>query len=226
MSDAATPVVVGRTMRASERVALILGFGVALAMFVLRIAGSDMPLSVSLPGAVAFGLVVAVPPTLALLAGRDRSGLFLGAGVASIVLSLGLSLLIVVMFPVGVAWLWFFVRARPGHLLRSVAASLAATVLATAAFVVLFIHLDPRCVYTYTSGEVRIAPQEQVDDETGWVWDVGGTSSGSSTFGPDIVEVFCTSDVVTWIEAAVSLALAAAAVGSARVIAAPDTNDR
>ena len=203
MSDAATPVVVGRSMRASERVALVLGFGVALAMFVLRIAGSDMPLSVSLPGAVAFGLVVAVPPTLALLAGRGRPGLFLGAGVASIVLSLGLSLLIVVMFPVGVAWLWFFVRTRPGHLLRSVVAGFLAAVLVLAAFVVLFLHLDPRCANTYTSGEVSLASQEEVDMESGWVWDVGGTSSSSMTASPEIAEVFCTSDVVTGIEAAV-----------------------
>jgi hypothetical protein len=146
--------------------------------------------------------------------------------VASIVLSLGLSLLIIVMVPVGIAWLWFFVRARPGHLLRSVGAGVAATVLVIAAFVVLFLHLDPRCAYTYTTGEVRMAPLGEVDMESGWAWDVGGTSSSSGTYGPDIAEVACTSDIVTWVEAAVSLALTSGAIIAARAIAAPDTEDR
>ncbi len=194
-------------------------------MFGLRIVGSDMPLSVSLPGAVAFGAVVAVPSVLALLAGRGRAGLYLGAGVASIVLSFGLSLFIVVMVPLGVVWLWFFVHTRPGHLLRTVGAGLSATVLAIASFVVLFLHLDPRCAYTYTTGEVRIAPQEEVGMESGWVWDVGGTSSSSAMLGSDIAEEVCTSDIVTWVEAAVSLALTLGAIIAARAIAAPDTED-
>lgn len=225
MSDTIDSVDDLQTMRTSERVALILGFGVALTMFVLRTVGSDMPLSVSVPGAIAFGALVAVPPVLALIARRGRAGMFLGAGVASIVLSLGLSLLITVMLPLGVFWLWSYVMARPGHVLRSVAAGLAATLLATAAFVVLFLHLDPRCVYTYTSGDVRSAPHEEVDMESGWVWDLGSTSSSSMTASPDIAEMFCTSDVVTWVEAFASLALVAGAIGSARVVGAPDSDD-
>ncbi len=146
-------------------------------MFVLRIVGSDLPLSVSLP---------AVPSVLALLAGRGRAGLYLGAGVASIVLSLGLSLLIVVMLPLGVFWLWSYVAVSPGHLLRAVGAGLFATLLVMGAFVVLFLHLDPRCANTYVTGEVRMAPQEEVDMESGWVWDVGGTSSSSMTSRPNI----------------------------------------
>ncbi|MCL1599229.1 MAG: hypothetical protein M3094_08600, partial [Actinomycetia bacterium] len=112
MSDATALAGVPATVRTSESIALILGFGVVAAMFGLRIVGSDMPLSVSLPGAVAFGAVVAVPSVLALLAGRGREALYLGAGMASIVLSLGLSLLIIVMLPLGVFWLWSYVSAR------------------------------------------------------------------------------------------------------------------
>jgi hypothetical protein len=209
-----------------RRIALVLGFGVAVAMFLLRIVGSDMPLSVSLPGAIAFGAVVAVPSVLALLAGRGRTGLFLGAGVASIVLSLGLSLLIVVMLPLGVFWLWSYVRARPGHLLRSVGAGLVATVLAIAAFVVLFVHIDPRCTSTYADGRVEQFAAGSAGFRSGWAWDVGSTYSGSMTAGPDVVSQTCSSDVVTWVEAVVSLALASAAVASARAIAAHDTGNR
>ncbi len=191
-------------------------------MFALRIVGSDLPLLVSLAGAVAFGAVVAMPALLALLAGRGRAGLYLGAGVASIVLSLGLSLLIIVMLPLGVFWLWSFVEARPGHLLRSIGAGLVATVLAMGAFVVLFLHLDPRCADTYINGEVRLAPQEQVDMESGWAWDIGGTSSSSMTSRPNVVSQVCSSDTVTWAEALASLALAGVAVASARAIVARD----
>ncbi|VAW08350.1 hypothetical protein MNBD_ACTINO01-1920 [hydrothermal vent metagenome] len=195
-------------------------------MFVLRIVGSDLPLSVSLPGAVGFGAVVVVPSVLAFLAGRGRAGLYLGAGVASIVLSLGLSLLIVVMLPLGVFWLWSYVAVSPGHLLRAVGAGLVATMLVLGAFVVLFLHIDPRCADTYANGEVRLVPQEQMDMESGWAWDIGGTSSSSMMSRPDVVSQVCSSDVVTWPEALVSLALAGAAVASARAIAAPGSDDR
>ena len=130
------------------------------------------------------------------------------------------------MLPLGVFWLWSYVAAYPGHLLRSVAAGLAATLFAVGAFIVLFVHIDPRCANTYANDRVVLVPAGEVGFRSGWAWDVGGTSSSSVTLGPDVVAQVCASDIVTWLEALVSLVLAGAAVASARAIVAPDNDDR
>ena len=200
-------------------VSLVLGYTVAAAMFALRILGSNMPLSLSLAGAVAFTAVLCIPPTLALFAMRGRPRLFAAAGVLAITLVVGVSLLGLVLIPLGVMWLWMYLRSTPGGILRTLGAVVAVWVLGAASFMVLFIHLDPRCADTYTDGTVQILPLDETGMESGWTWDVGGTSTGSSISKPGVVMSSCGSDIVTWAEAAASLALVAAALGSARVIA-------
>ncbi|MDK1102763.1 MAG: hypothetical protein QGD93_03940 [Actinomycetota bacterium] len=200
-------------------VLLVLGYGVAAAMFALRIFRSDQPPSLNLAGAVAFAAVLCIPPTLALFAMRGRPRLFAAAGVLSITLAVGLSVLGLVLIPLGVMWLWMHARSSPEGILRTLGAVIAVLVLGAASFMVLFVHLDPRCADTYTDGTMQILPLGETGMESGWTWDVGGTSTVSSISKPGVVMSSCVSDIVTWAEAAVSLALVVAALGSGRVIA-------
>jgi len=188
-------------------------------MFFLRVIGGDLPLSLELPGALAFSMILIVPPTLALYAMRGRPQLFVAAGGLSIVLSVVMSVLGVVMIAVAVVWFSMYARARAGGVLRTVAACTAVLILGAASAASLFIHLDPRCAETYTDGTVRIIPIEETAMESGWIWNVGSASSGVFLVGPDVALSVCSSDVVTWTEAAISISLAAAALGSGRAIA-------
>jgi len=183
-------------------------------MFFLRVIGGDLPLSLELPGALAFSMVLIVPPTLALCAMSGRPQLFVAAGALSIVLSVVMSVLGFVMIAVAIVWFTMYAKAGSGVVLRAVAAAAAVLILGAASAAALFVHLDPRCAETYTDGTEKILPLGETTMKSGWIWDVGGTSSGFSIVGPEVVSSVCTSNVVTWAEAAVSISLAVAALGS------------
>ena len=193
--------------------AVAAGYGLALAVFLLRTIGSDLPLPVELPGSIALAAVVAAPPTLAVLS-THRPVLLVAAGVAAISTLLGLSVLGLPMVVIGMTWIVSYRRvtvpATTGRALLVIGAAWTFTV---AAFVVLFLHIDPSCSETLVDGTVRAVDADGF--ESGWLWEVGSTSSGSTTIDIDVASSSCSSDVVVVAEAAGSLALAGLAVGSA-----------
>ena len=203
----------------AARLSLVLGYVVVAAAVTLRALGSQIPVSLSLAGDIAFVALLSIPPTLALFAMRGRPNLFAAAGVLSITLGLGMWVLSPVIIPLGVVWLWMYARSKPEGILRALGAVVAVWVLGAAAFMVLFVHLDPRCIDTYADGTVQILPLGETGMESGWMWDASGTSTGGSVSKPGVVMSSCVSDIVTWVEAGVSVAFAAAALGSGRVIA-------
>lgn len=200
-------------------ISLGIAYSLAMAMALLQIFGGDLPFLLELPGALAFAMVLSLPPTLALYAMRRRSQLFVAAGIVSIALSIVMSVLGIVMIAVAVVWFSMYARSNTGSVLRTVAAAAAVLILGAASAAALFVHVDPRCADIYTDGTVKILPLEETAMESGWIWDVGGTSSGFSILGPDVVSSVCTSNVVTWTEAAVSISFAVAALGSGWAIA-------
>ena len=193
--------------------AVAAAYGLALAVFLISTLGSDLPLLVELPGSIALAAVVATPPTLAVLSTR-RPVLLVAAGVAAISTLLGLSVLGLPMVVIGMTWIVSYRRvtvpATTGRALLVIGAAWTFTV---AAFVVLFLHIDPRCSETLVDGTVRAVDADGF--ESGWVWEVSSTSSGSTTVAVDVASSSCSSDVVVVAEAAGSLALAGLAVGSA-----------
>ncbi|HHC07739.1 MAG TPA: hypothetical protein ENK55_03375 [Actinobacteria bacterium] len=201
--------------RAAIPVSIAAGGFLAAVVFGLRLH-DGLPWWMLLPGAIALGGVVALPPLLAFAASRDRPCLYAAAAVTSITLAFGLSLLGPAMVLLGVVWLWTLLGHRPRRPLRTIAAALVAWTLGVASFLALFVHLDPRCVEYYADGTMAMVP---TDMTTGWVWEAPQTETSTMGGSPQVVEAFCSSDVVTWVEAGVSSALVAAAFGGAWLIA-------
>lgn len=194
-------------------------------MFVLRIAASDLPTAMTLPGALAFAAAVAVPPALALMAARGRFSLFLGAGVSGILLAFGMSALGLLMLPLGITWLVIYVKNRTdgfqhqsADVLTTLGVAFVVVSLAVGAYLVLFLHVDPRCVITYVNGDVLVVPAEDIDMDSGWIWNLEEESSGVESVGPNVVSTSCTSNVVTWPEAVVSLALSSVALAAGAIL--------
>jgi len=213
-----------RPRRPIWQASLLVGYGLVAAAFVVRMALSDLPWWMSLPGAVALAGVAALPPTLAWLAGR-RPGLFAGAGILALVLSVGLSILSPVMILLGAIWLVMLALRLPHRPVRTIAATLLATIFGVVAFACLFLHLDPRCTNTYVGGTARVVPS---DMPAGWIWEVPDVQTSSMSGGPGVASSVCISDVVTWMEAIVILATAGSGVmvgwvtaGEPRVIDRP-----
>jgi hypothetical protein len=164
---------------------------------------------------VALAAVAAVPPTLALAGLTGRPVLLLPAGLAAVTSLPVLSVLGVPMALAGIIWFWSYANLRPGGAVaRQAATMLLVWLLWAASAVVLLIHLDPRCVQTLADGTV-LHVDAALGGESGWLWEVSSTFSGSSEIlSPDVVGGACTSDIVTGWEALVSLVLAAGAVAT------------
>jgi len=217
---------------ALRRISVLVGFLLAGAMFALRIGGSDLPISVSLPGALAFGAAAAIPPMLAVMAARDRFGLYAAAGFSATLLAFGMSVLGLVMLPLGIIWLVIYFKDRAdGFTERAESVPMTLGVafvvvsFAIGAYFVLFLHLDPRCVSTYTNGEVLLTPLDEVDMDSGWIWDVDAVTTGRTrSLGGNVLAMSCSSDVVTWPEAVASLALSSSALASGAILL-PRSND-
>jgi hypothetical protein len=201
---------------------VVVAYGLAAAVFVLRLLGSGLPVTAELPGAIALASIVAVPPTLAVLSAR-RPVLLLVAGVVSVSTLLGMSILAILLLIVGVFWLRAYVqvgrRFAPAREILIVAVPWLRT---TAAFVSLFLHLDPRCTETLADGTVR---QIETSDHAGWVWDAPSTSSGSQNLGPDVVSSSCSSGLVVVAEMDIAVGLAALGTAFAWRLAADTRTD-
>jgi len=210
---------------AVQRISILLGFFLAGAMFVLRIVASDLPTPMTLPGALAFAAAAGVPPALALTAARGRFGLYMGAGISAILLAFGMSVLGLVMLPLGITWLVIYLKNRTDGfqhqsegVLMTLGVAFVVVSFAAGAYLVLFLHVDPRCVITYTNGEVLVVPTDEVNMDSGWIWNLEAASSGNVSIGPDVVSTSCTSNVVTWPEAVVSLALSSVALAAGTIL--------
>ena len=199
------------------------GYALAAAVFVLRLVGSDLPLKLELAGALALAAVVAVPATLALAGLTGRPVLLLPAGLAAITSLPALSVLGVPMMLLGIIWFWSYSNMRPkGSALSKAVTTLAVWLLWAASVVVLFTHLDPRCIQVLADGTVLYV-DAALGGESGWLWEVSSTVSGSSEIlGPDVVSGACTSDIVTRWEALVSLVLSAGAITTAWLMTSAD----
>ena len=189
------------------------GYALAAAVFVLRLGGSELPLTLELVGAVALAAVVAVPPTLALAGLTGRPVLLLPAGLIGVTSLPVLSVLGIPMALLGIIWFWSYFKLRPsGGIAGKAVTALAVWLLWAASAVVLLIHLDPRCVQTLTDGTVLPVDAARIGFESGWLWEVSSTTITQSILTSDVVSEACASDIVTGWEALASLALAAGAV--------------
>ena len=206
------------TLTGPARAGVVVSFGMALAIFMLRLIGSNLPMTVELPGAIALAAVVATPPTLALLSTR-RPVLLIAAGVTAVSTLFGLSIFALPMVVVGVIWIMAF-RGAITHTTsgRTIVVLSVAWLFTVSAFAILFLHLDPRCSETLVDGTVRSV---ESSDESGWIWEASAVTSGSMTSGGDVVFSACSSDMVTLAEAAASLGLVLLAVGTPWRLAEP-----
>ena len=193
---------------------VVVGYGLALAAFVMAFVGSDLRLASAAVDAFPVMVLVAVPPTLAMLSHPDRPLLLLPAGLTGLlglfyVLSIwgwGLALL-------GVLWLVTYLQVAPaGHWLRKLA-MLAVPLLFLAGTTMLWIHLDPACEQRLRDGTVTDIDPTTRGFESGWVWETDtGSFSSSGTISGDVVYEACASDTrVLWESGAATL-LAAGAV--------------
>lgn len=198
-----SPVILGSALAA---------YGLALAVFFLRLVGGDFPIRFELGGAVALAGVIAVSPTLAVLAAR-RKTLLLAAGLTAMSTVLGFSVLALPMIVIGLIWLVAYGRmAVPGPISRKIATVAVVWLLATAAFGVLFLHIDPRCADTLSDGTVRMVDVTTQGMDSGWTWNVRSSFSGTSSSSSDVVLSVCSSDTVVDWEAATSIGLSLGAV--------------
>lgn len=193
---------------------VVVGYGLALAAFVMAFVGSDLRLASAAVDAFPVMVLVAVPPTLAMLSHPDRPLLLLPAGLTGLlglfyVLSIwgwGLALL-------GALWLVTYLQVAPaGHGLRKLA-MLAVPLLFLAGTTMLWIHLDPACEQRLRDGTVTDIDPTTRGFESGWVWETDtGSFSSSGTISGDVVYGACASDTrVLWESGAATL-LAAGAV--------------
>ncbi len=82
-----------------------IGYGLAATIFVVRLAASELPVLMELPGAVALAMVVTVPPTLALFAWWFREAtLLVSAGLIALSATPVLSVFAPVMAVLGLIW--------------------------------------------------------------------------------------------------------------------------
>ena len=200
-----SPVILGSVLAA---------YGLALTVFFLRLVGSQFPIRFELGGAVALAGVIAVSPTLAVLAAR-RKTLLLAAGLTAMSTLLGFSVLALPMIVIGLIWLVAYGRmAVPGPISRKIATVAVVWLLTTAAFGVLFLHIDPRCADTLSDGRVRMVDVTTQGMESGWIWNVRSSFAGTSSSSPDVVLSVCSSDTVVAWEAALSIGLSLGALSS------------
>jgi hypothetical protein len=202
--------------------AVVVGYAVATAAFMLRLGLGDLPWQLELPGALGLAAVAAVPSTLALLGLSGRRVLLLCAGAAAVTSFLVLSVLGVLMAILGVVWIASAPPLSSGGVWRHAAITSAVWLLWVMSAAILFLHVDPRCAQTLPGGTVVTTDGRAAGFYAGWVWNQSATTTGSSTSSQGVVAETCSSDTVTWIEAALALTLAACAPAMGSVIAGHD----
>jgi hypothetical protein len=208
-----------RRVRRAAATAIALAYALSVAVFAVRLLGTALPMRYGIAGAVSLAVVMAVPPTLALLALRGRTALFLPAALIAFAQSPILYILGVIVI-VG-AFIWFWAYLRLGNELgfvRTVSAVLVVGILWIAAAATLFVRIDPVCVEWLTDGTVRPVSARDQGFTSGWAWNQPNTATGGSPGSVDVVRSVCSSDILTPIEAAVALALSLGAVGAGMAI--------
>lgn len=189
----------------AARAAVLASAGVqilAIAALVTLGIASDGPI-VDRLRPVPIAVVYALPGVLAVLAARGRGPLLLAAGLSALVLAVfPFSVHSFVLGPVGIIYLVGHGRLSDttSDGTRSAVTALGCVALTLAAFVVLFLHDDPVCYTTRTSGEVTI--DRDPDD----------ISSQHIPADSNITESGCTSDTIVSWEAAASLTLSSSAI--------------
>lgn len=203
---------------------IVIAYALATGAFVLALVNGSPRVPLNLWGfarAVGIAGVFSIAPTIALLALRGRPRLLPAAAAVAVtsgilaLFSLGLLELIPALlwanafgrWPRPVQTRWREIVLWPTLVIASFCALLA-----------LFVYQNPICTRTYADG----VAETEATVGGGWIWasDSGiWTGHGTVTGGPDgtIESEECTSDVVTWWEALLSLGLSAATAGIAAV---------
>ena len=200
-----------RGRRRLVQLGIVIGYGLALVALVVRVVNTEIGSVGELLGSVALALSVAVAPSLAWIALDRRPGLLPVAALASFLSGLVTLLLLPVSVLVSLLWAiaWSRRPVKRGLTRRLwwVGVTLAfAPVLGILAMVS---HLDPVCTETSPDGTVVEVDPSDRGYPTGWrfgsIWSTGTTTGQSGPDGP--VSSFCTSDTVSWWEAAMSTAI-------------------
>ena len=213
-------------MRRAAAISIALAYGLSVAVIAVSLLNNDLPVLYGIADAVSLGVVMAVSPTLALLALRGRTALFLPAALIAVVQSPILYFLGLILIVGAFIWIWALLRiGSPLGLVRTASAVVVVSMLWVAAAATLFIHIDPVCVEWLTDGTVRSVDASDQGFTSGWAWNQPNTVVGISFGSPDVVRSVCTSDVLTPIEAVAALALSLAAVGAGVVIVARPPTD-
>lgn len=182
--------------------AIVVVYVVAGLVFLFRLVGGDFTFLSEIWGALALGMVVGAPATLALLGLRGRVSLLLPAAVIAFFGSPIVSILFLFLAAAAVVWVWSFARTSPkGSIWRGLVALVVVSALWFVSAAALFVHLDPVCQETLNDGTVRRV--ENVGSYSGWTWTAPSIESGTSIVNADVANVVCTSDEITPIEAAV-----------------------
>lgn len=205
--------------------AIIVVYVVAGVVFLLRLFGGEFGFSSEIWGALALGIVVSVPASLALLARNGRTSLLLPAAVIAVLCSPIASILMVFLVIAAAIWAWAFARTvRKGSIPRMLAALAVVPALWVASASALFVHLDPVCQETLSQGTTRRV--DDVNAFTGWIWDAPSTQSGVSVVEIGVVQVVCTSDEITPLEAVAVTLFAAGAIATGMVLVQSDDDDQ
>lgn len=211
--------------RRYARWGIVVGYGLSLVVFIVRLVGASPRVPENLWGVAGAGAVAgvfAISPTVAVLALRGRPRLLpLASTLAFLTLftatAFGLAMVVSAM-------LWLRASARWPRPVRTrwprIVLWPIVVVLAAGSFVMLFAHLDPLCAHWYDNGRVETwVPTKGF--ASGWAWEgAGGSIIGGEfavTGGDHTEREECTSDIITWWEALISLGLAGGAVAVAAV---------
>jgi hypothetical protein len=216
-------VTVYEEMRKSRRLVqlgIVIGYGLALVALVVRVANTEIGSVGEFLGSVSLAVSVAVAPSLAWISLDRRPGLLPVAALASFLSGLVTLLLLPVSVLVSLLWVIAWSR-RPVTMeltrkLWWVGVALAfAPVLG---ILVMFSHLDPVCTETSADGTVVEVNPSDRGYPTGWRFgSIGSTGTATNQSGPDgPVSSFCTSNTVTWWEAALSAAVSLGVVVAGR----------
>lgn len=203
------PVAVVRAVRFSY----VVGYGLALAGLILPLAGSDLSIGKSLYTGTVVAVLLAVPSTLALLSHPGRPLMLLPAamigfaGLFGVLSVLGLPLIVLAAI-----WLWADVKLVPRGMWSRRLAMIVVPLLWLTASTALWAHIDPVCEQRLADGTMLSLDPATRSMETGWVWQMSDTSSGSGSSSADVVLEVCDSNVVVPWEAGLSILLSGTAV--------------
>lgn len=206
---------------------VLVGYTLALAGFFVAFGGSDLSFWKAFLDGFVILVLLAVPPTTAILSHPKRPLMLLPAGVMGVAGFLGvLSILGYLLGILGLIWLWCYLKLAPeGRWVNKVVIGLV-PFLWLAASATLWVHLDPACEQRLGDGTVLEVDPADRGFESGWTWEVGSSFSGSS--GPissDVVFEACSSNTLVAWEVPAALALSSASVFVAFALARSHPNE-